>query len=307
MGGTNLLPVADLNRPTLLAGKGGGSMGILNNGPGILYVSNRPYFAWNDGYGVIPIPVGGTFAADGSQDLYGMPAPYTQSGISIAQSAAFGGSLTATLSKGTTQNNTLIVAIMAAQPTSGDVPSVTGVTLGGSAGTFAPAVTEVSPYSAAYFLASVWIYFGIPASQTALAISGINISTTYLYIAYWEFSGLFGGFVDKTAGAAGSSTSWSSGATATTTVANEAWIGCCCTAQTVTGPGTPWVNFNGTYYIGGSDIVSAKAAAAYAGTMSTANEYAAVVATIAPSQTILPGQAIPALVSTLSSSITAPP
>lgn len=205
-------------------------------------------------------------------------------GIKIVQSLVIPGALSGSFAAGTTAGNCAVVAINAYSGTSGNVPNVTGVTLGGSADHFASAQQAVSGFVGTYSLAAIWVDPNCAGGQTAIAVSGANLSVAGPLggITIYEVSGLTASPVDQVSGGnATSGTSWSSGATPTTTLAAEIWFGSAMTNNTITPPGAPWTsNTVATTGASGSQIVSAAGAATYAGTQSGSGTWAAVVVTL---------------------------
>ncbi len=112
---------------------------------------------------------------------------------------------TVTLGAGTTAGNTLIVAV--AYYTSGGSITVTGVTLGGSAGNFVQRATE-TPSGGPYL--AVWENYSIPGGQTSVVVT-LSVSG-YAAVDVYEVSGLIptGAWI-RSAGDSGSGTAWTSG------------------------------------------------------------------------------------------------
>lgn len=187
-----------------------------------------------------------------------------------------------------TPGNCLVVGITALNATSGHIPAVTGVTIGGAADNFVKAASAISGLSVnEYNLAAIWIDYNCAAGQV-IAVNGSNFTSSgNAGIVLWEISGLPGtNPVDKTSTAtATANANWSSGATANTSQPNEIWFGLAMTDTIPTVlPALPWVTaqwmsggFGGTF---GSQITSAEAAATFAGTQTSADGWAAVVVTL---------------------------
>jgi hypothetical protein len=130
----------------------------------------------------------------------------------------------------TTAGNCVVVAISTFNTTSGDIPAVSGVTLGGSGDHFEAGATAVVNVftNGVYTLASVWVDFNCLGGQTAIVVSGSNLSpNANTGITLWEISGLSTSNPVDQISTNNSTTSgnWTSGATPATTVANEIWIG----------------------------------------------------------------------------------
>lgn len=155
--------------------------------------------------------------------------------------------------------------------------AVSGAKLGGAAGNFVQAKSQLSTY-----LAALWIDPNCAGGQTAVALT-LTGSANFPTMWIAEFSGVATSSpLDKTAGASGSASSWSSGSTATTTQASELWLGAA--GGVNAGPASPWTNFTvpdgtGNDGIYGYDIVSSTGAAAYAGA-SGSSAWTAIVVTL---------------------------
>jgi hypothetical protein len=191
------------------------------------------------------------------------------------------GALSGSLPNPTTAGNSVVAITCAFSTTNGLVPSVSGVTLGGGADHFANAATTVSPYNSAYMIASIWTDPGCAGGQTAVAVSGSNLTVNVDFgIILYEVSGvLTSGVVDQaSSGNSSSGTTWSSGTAPTTTVADEIWFG----ADSLFGAGTQpagWVNsaFASNGIGGGYQIVNATGAPLYSGGQGVSGAWAAVV------------------------------
>lgn len=224
----------------------------------------------------------------------------TNSGI-----VASGGTLTLTLPGATTAGHGLIVLVATAG--SSVSPTVAGITLGGSADHFAARQSSGVASADACVLAT-WDDLNCAGGQTAVAITITGGTGTFGVMAtVWERDDLpSASAFDVGKGQAGTgSASWTSTATVTTAQAGEVWVGAICadaaSAQTLTGPASPWANTTqvnltvGSFvysWMAGWQAVSATGTATYAGTSSTTPEYVAVVATYkaAPSASLLPQQ-----------------
>lgn len=204
----------------------------------------------------------------------------------------------------TTAGNCLIVCIGA---TSGNAtpPTVTGVTLGGAAGNFAALVTKTATNGiSASDGAFIWADPNCAGGQTSVVISGTSLGVAAATggVTVYEVSGLvLSAVLDKSSGGSSGSavTTWTSGATATTTQAAEFWVGCVVGAGTVAAPGAPWNDSLAgfTHMAAGTQIVSATGAATYNSTQ-TSGIYSAVVATLfasaSTSGTVQPASSRPA-------------
>lgn len=212
------------------------------------------------------------------------------------------GVLTVTI-PATTAGNCLVVCIGATSG-NGTPPTVTGVTLGGAAGNFAALVTKTATNGiSASNGAFIWADPNCAGGQTSVVISGtsLGVAAGLGGVTVYEVSGLvLSAVLDKSSGGSSGSavTTWTSGATATTTQAAEFWVGCVVGAGTVAAPGAPWNDSLAgfTHMAAGSQIASATGAATYNSTQ-TSGIYSAVVATLfatSKSGTIQPLSARPA-------------
>ena len=223
--------------------------------------------------------------------------------ISLVQTAsndsASGGTLTVTLGSNTTAGNCLAVAIYVLGSTA-NPSSISGVTLGGTAGNFSSRVV-VGASGTTFPMHAIWVCENIAGGQTAIAITTSGGTGTIGLIAFaYEFSGLAttaGGATDQSStGSNGTgSTAFSSGATATTANAAEAWVGIGGYAAggvpTLTGPSSPWTNLTvvaetiagiDVGAVSGSQITTSAGAATYSGTISSSEVWGAVVLTLLP-------------------------
>jgi hypothetical protein len=207
--------------------------------------------------------------------------------ITVVQSKTIANALSGSFTSSTTAGNCVVVVVNAFNNSS--TPSVSGVTLGGSADNFTQAVSVVNS-SSSYVLSAIWVDPGCAGGQTAVAVSGSNLTVNSNFgITIYEVSGLAASNVtDKTSSSsANSGTSWTSGTTATTTQANEFWIGAVTTAATsFTQPGA-WTNSAYTSNAGsGYQIVSSTGTATYNATLSPSTDWSACVAALKPNTTV---------------------
>lgn len=210
--------------------------------------------------------------------------------ISLVQSKSGTGTsspVTVTLNSNTTTGNCLVVCVGEGNSTTS--PTVSGITLGGSAGNFA-VVSGASVHNNADANCEIWTDQNCAGSQTAVAVSfaaGTGAGNGYT-VWVFEFSGVVSSAaVDKTNAAGAASGAWTSGSTGTLTQTAEVVIGVGCGigsggAPTLTGPSSPWnnqatVSAARTTMIAGYQIVSATTALTYSGTTSTGRVGAAVV------------------------------
>lgn len=215
--------------------------------------------------------------------------------VQTKQGSSSGAStLTITLDTPTTAGNGLIV-ILAASGTTTNPTSVTGVTIGGSADNFSQLTTFGSGSDAA--IGAAWLDLNCVGGQTSVVITVAGGTGTLAILAsVYEWAGLYPvAPFDQTANAVGTgATSWSSGATPTTTSASELWIGGAFTtttasSPTMTGPSSPWTNLTqvsqvqGTFndvWLSGWQVVSSTGTATYAGTSSATSDWIAKVVTL---------------------------
>ncbi len=189
------------------------------------------------------------------------------------------GTITLTFGSPTTVGNTLIVCFCADSTTTN--PTVSGVTIGGHADSFA-LVKGLNGSTAGD--SEIWYDPTMAFSSTSVVVSysgGVGAVLQAYAVAY-EIPGTLN--IDKTSSNQSvSSSTWTSGTTATTTVANEIFIGSGdgATALTVTGAGS-WTSHTGSSstisYAYGYQIVASTGTCAYSGTISSA-AYSACCAT----------------------------
>jgi hypothetical protein len=204
--------------------------------------------------------------------------------------ATTGTSVTVTLTSGTTTGNCLVVCVGASDGTTN--PTVSGITLGGSAGNFAFAEKQNSNADTD---CEIWADPDCAGSQTSVVVSfnaGSGSNLGYA-VQVMEWSGVATSSpVDKTNGAlSGSTSSFSSGSTGTLSQASEVVIGavmaqCSSGTETVAGPSSPWTNLAqaapaASMALGtGYQVVSATTAQTYSGTLTAASVYGAAVVTL---------------------------
>ena len=121
--------------------------------------------------------------------------------ISVVQSAYSTTAYSASFTSGTTAGNCVIACIIGYDTGM----SISGVTLGGSAGNFASAVQGY--LSADYAFSAIWVDPNCAGGQTAVAAT---VSATEVYGLYiFEVAGLVtSSVVDKTSGNYGSAATW---------------------------------------------------------------------------------------------------
>jgi len=214
--------------------------------------------------------------------------------VQTKQGSSALGSLTITLDSPTTAGNGLIV-VLAASGTTSNPTSISSITLGGVADNFAQISTFGSSSDAA--IGATWLDLNCAGGQTSIVITASGGTGTLAIMAsVYEWSGLYPvSPLDQTANAVGTgATTWSSGASPTTTQASELWIGAVFTTSTassptITGPSSPWTNLTqvnqvqGTFndqWMSGWQVVSSTGAATYNGSVSASSDWIAKVITL---------------------------
>lgn len=201
--------------------------------------------------------------------------------VQTASNSGTGTSITVTLASATTAGNCLVVHVTG---TGSGAPSVSGVTIGGSASNFGALKSSNSSNGFTVFvMAASWACPNCPGGQTSVVVSGTNLKS----VVVDEVSGLastFAALLDQfNTGGAGSGTAWSSGTTPATTNAAEYIGGVAIDSGTMTGPGAPWTNTSPVSgSIAGRQISSATGTFTYSGTSSLSAAWAAVVVTLFP-------------------------
>lgn len=194
-----------------------------------------------------------------------------------------GTSITVTLNSNTTAGNCLVVCVGTDEST--DNPTVSGVTLGGSAGNFAAANTA---YSNTDLNSAIWVDPNCAGGQTSVVISltGGAGGGTEVAAYVLEFSGVqTSSAVDKApTGQNSSGTTWTSGSTGTLSQANEVAVACLYDTTTPATPGSPWTELTATagtdHLAVGYQVVSATTALTYNGTSSTSGFYGCCIITL---------------------------
>jgi hypothetical protein len=233
--------------------------------------------------------------------------------ITVVQSktgvtASGGTTLTITLSSPTTAGNCLVACIGVAQAAAGS-HTVSGVTLGGSAGFFASAVAKSVTGSSD---AAIWTDQNCAGGQTAVVITlAVSVVSGALMADVYEVSGLLAsGALDQVSSGSGTTAlSWTSLATPATIQASEIVFGVVAqvggSGMVLTGPSSPWVNAAlgaaNSAGVSGYHIISAAGAQTYNGTTSTgtSSQWACVAATLKgvpslPSRSLFLRQAVQA-------------
>jgi len=190
--------------------------------------------------------------------------------------ATSGTTVTVTLTNPTTAGNCLVISVGASQGTTN--PTVSGVTLGGSATNVVNAKTANNN---ADVDCEVWVIWNIAGGQTSVVVTFNAGTGAGQQNVVWaeEYSGVLATSnpVDAATanGANGNSTSPSSGSTGTLSQPGELLIGAISAGAVITGPSSPWVNeTNATVstlsLIAGHQVTSATTAQTYSGTITSA-------------------------------------
>lgn len=210
--------------------------------------------------------------------------------ISVVQSVK-GTGTSVSFSSNTTAGNCVVVVVC--DKTGLGVCSVSAVKLGGAADNFgSSAAVTGGGSSTGNVLTSIWVDPNCAGGQTAVAATVAN-STSPVIFAY-EISGLAtSSVVDQTA-SSGTSTgsSFSSGSTATTSQANEIWIGAVSAGATPSNP----TGYTSQSQISGAevgqagyDIVSSTGTAVYNSTLGFSTSHSAAVVTLVAASTTVTG------------------
>ena len=178
----------------------------------------------------------------------------------------------------TTAGNCLVVCV---DSFGGSTQSVTGITLGGSAGNFSQLIAVGGAASLPF--SAIWADPNCAGGQTSVVISGTGLSLISGDggVVIYEISGLASSSVldQSSSGTTASGTTFSSGTSGTTALANEIYVGTADGSPTMAGPSSPWTNTvnGGNAAVSGYQIVSATGTATYAGTSGSGTTSAAVV------------------------------
>jgi hypothetical protein len=201
----------------------------------------------------------------------------------VVQSVVIANSLSGSFASNVTPGNCVVVVV---NGFSTGTPSVSGVTLGGSAGNFEQAASAVSSLSGDEYLAAIWVdpdSAGGVANVAVTGAGGLSVNANYGIILL-EVSGLVSvSVVDQAATAIGNGTGWgTSGIIGETTVPNEIWIGANSQISTATPPTTPWssLRYSSTNAGAGYRIVSGIGTPVYAGIQGSSGVWAAVTITL---------------------------
>lgn len=218
------------------------------------------------------------------------------------------GTITATFGSNTAVGNCLVAAFSVGCDGTHFLVTVSSVKTGANAENWALAVSQTGDAFAQAFI-YVDPSTGGGATQVNVTIAfGATASTSEslcILVDVYEVSGIVAASpVDKTSSGHNLTSSWSSGATATTTNPIEFWVGTCAnspalanTTQTLTGPSSPWTNETSlvssaqqggtvaadkffTYQLSGFQIRSATGTATYNGTSTASSDWGAAVVTL---------------------------
>ena len=209
-------------------------------------------------------------------------------GITLVQAKQGSGTtspVTVTLTA-TGPGNCLVVAVGEGNSTTN--PTVSGMTLGGSADNFAGPAAGIAINADAN--CELWTDQDCAGGQTSLAVSfnaGTGAGNGYCVDVY-EFAAILGsGAVDGVNNAGAASGAWNSGSTGPLAQPAEAAVGVGCAigssgAPTLTGPGSPWNNSAQlsaarTGMIAGYQIVNSTSSLTYSGTTTTGRVGAAII------------------------------
>lgn len=261
---------------------GSGMPGKLRWGPSARPIGRIPVQAYRQITGIPLQPSNAQAVVAGA--AYQAPA-LVQPGVS---GIGTGASVTLTLGSPTGTGHCLIVGIGEAENTT--APSVSGITLGGSADNFALAVKGSG---ASFTNAEIWADPGCAAGQTSVVVSfsGGTGGGQGQAVYAEEWSGLaVSSPVDKTSQGTGTSASWASGLTGTLSQAAELLWGVSAffggSTGTLTGPSSPWVNSSqvneGTIVglMAGHQPVTSATSQQYAGSISSSANWTAAIASL---------------------------
>ena len=231
--------------------------------------------------------------------------------VQQAGNAGTGTALTVTLGSPTTAGNCLVVFACTVGVSANG--TVSGITLGGTAGNFAAVASEGT--STDHAIVTCWADPSCAGGQTSVAISTTGSSgTAALTVNAYEVSGMpsvFGSLLDQAAvfSSTGFVTSWTLGPTGTTSQASEIWFavvagnGSTGTAGTIAGPGAPWTdtalpgisNWDGSHGLNGVtsyQVVSSAGTASYNGTASPSSTLDGLVVTLKAAAVTPPAAAV---------------
>lgn len=201
----------------------------------------------------------------------------------VVQSAVIVNSLSGSFTSNVTPGNCVVVVI---NGFSTGTPSVSGVTLGGSADNFEQAISATSSLSGDEYFAGIWVdpnSAGGAANVVVTGAGGLSVNANYGIILL-EVSGLVSvSVVDQAAADIGNGTGWgTSGIIGETTVPNEIWIGANSQISVATPPVTPWssLRYSSSNAGAGYRIVSGVGTPVYAGIQSSSGVWAAVTITL---------------------------
>lgn len=214
---------------------------------------------------------------------------------SASGTATAGTTITVTLSSPTTAGNCLIVKVGTFESTA--APTVSGITLGGSAGNFA----DAKNISTGTVFCDIWTDQNCAGGQTSVVVTltgGAGSFPCYAAVVE-EWSGVqTASAVDTVNGGASSGTTFSSGSSGTLAQPNEVVVGAAYVeSSTITGPGAPWTELSAVVVTNsiincalqcGYQVVSATTAQTYSGTNGS-GPWASVIVSLKGSSATAPG------------------
>lgn len=198
-----------------------------------------------------------------------------------------------TLPLSTVAGNTLVACVVtSASPTN---PTVSSITLGGSADHWAQGITPIGTTGGSDEMVFAWVDPNCAGGQTAVSIT-MSASAGSIPVTVFEVPGIVTSSpVDVQTGANNDSTglnSWSSGASGTTSQASELAVGIVGSFKstgvgTLVGPAAPWANMpqvtSASTHVGlvvGFQPLTATGTVTYSGTSSAVDGYCAAVFTL---------------------------
>jgi hypothetical protein len=205
--------------------------------------------------------------------------------MTISVVHATSGNSTSITIPSTTAGNCLVTCIASASTAAA---TVSGITLGGSAGNYAQLAHASDSLFTSFTDAFIWADPACAGGQTAVVISGSSLSLASGNggVMIYEVSGLtstIAALLDQSSTHGSTSAgNWTSNPAPDSTQASEIWVGVVSDGNgTLTGP-SAWTNTSiGTTAEAGYQIVSSTGSAVYSGTDAGASRvYAAAVVTL---------------------------
>lgn len=191
----------------------------------------------------------------------------------------------ATFTNPTTAGNCIVMAGWYSSESTSLIPEITNVILGSSADNFTQIAYNYILANNSYIAVSIWVDPGCAGSETTVTASGTNLSNykEEAGITICEVSGLATSNVtDKYSTNTETATTFSSGTTATTSSADEFWIGVATAGSDITQTGSWNSILAQSFSQVGYQIVSSTGTAEYSGTASFSAASVAAVATLLP-------------------------